>query len=240
MNKNKIFLILKRLVVAFVDIGIVAMASLMMMVFIAEPLAEVCVNISEVRKEYEQKCLDYEIHFYDEEKKQYLVNENATEEQKLAFESDERVIELTKIQNGTTFVELYGSVSLASVVLYVLIPLFDKRGATLAKKYMNLKVVDLKGNNVSKKMIVIRGTSYFLINVIGGIISQGIFIGISLLVSILNSEGRSIHDLISKTKVIALNSKYDIVKEEDDEYYKMIAKENARDLRVKGENYYDK
>ena len=66
MNKNKIFLILKRLVAAFVDIGIVAMASLMMMVFIAEPLAEVCVNISEVRKEYEQKCLDYEIHFYDE------------------------------------------------------------------------------------------------------------------------------------------------------------------------------
>ena len=124
MNKNKIFLIFKRLVAAFVDVGIVAMASLMLMVFIAEPLAEVCVNISEVRKEYEQKCLDYEIHIYDEEKKQYLVNENATEEQKTAFESDERVIELNKIQNGTTFAELYGSVSVASVVLYILIPLF--------------------------------------------------------------------------------------------------------------------
>ena len=98
----------------------------------------------------------------------------------------------------------------------------------------------LKGNNINKKTIVVRGATYFLINIIGGIISQGIFIGISLLVSIINTEGRSIHDLISKTKVIALNSKYDIVKEEDDEYYKMIAKENARDLTVKGENYYDK
>ena len=55
-----------------------------------------------------------------------------------------------------------------------------------------------------------------------------------------NKDGKSIHDLIAKTNVIHINSKYDIVSEEDDEYYKRIAKENARDLTVKGDNYYDK
>ena len=216
------------------------MTSFMFMVFVAEPIAEVTINITEVRKEYEQKCLDYETHYYDEEKKQYYENENITEEQKQAFESDDRVIELTKIQNATTFVELYGSVTLASLILYVVLPLTNKRGSTLGKKWFNLAVVDYKGEYVSRKKLALRGTVYFLINIIGGIISDGIFIIGSLVVSIINKDGKSIHDLICKTNVISLNSKYDIVKEEDDEYYKMIAKENARDLRVKGVNSYDK
>ena len=71
-------------------------------------------------------------------------------------------------------------------------------------------------------------------------ISNGLFIIGSLVVSIINKDGKSIHDLIAKTNVISLNNKYDIVSEEDDEYYKRIAKENARDLTVKGDNYYDK
>ena len=79
-----------------------------------------------------------------------------------------------------------------------------------------------------------------MINIIGGMISNGLFIIASLAVSIINKEGKSIHDLVAKTNVIALNSKYDIVSEDDDEYYKRIAKENARDLTVKGDNYYDK
>ena len=93
---------------------------------------------------------------------------------------------------------------------------------------------------VSKKKRAIRGISYFLINIIGGMISNGLFIMGSLVVSIVNKDGKSIHDLIAKTNVISLNNKYDIVSEEDDEYYKRIAKENARDLTVKGDNYYDK
>ena len=71
-------------------------------------------------------------------------------------------------------------------------------------------------------------------------VASGLFIIASLAVSIINKEGKSIHDLVAKTNVIALNSKYDIVSEDDDEYYKRIAKENARDLRIKGDNYYDK
>lgn len=240
MKKNKIFLIIKRIFTAIIDIGIVFMASMMLMIFIAEPVAEVTINISEVRKEYEQKCLEYEIHYYDEVTKQYKENENITEEQKNAFENDERVKELTKIQNNTVAIELYGSISLASIVFYIIIPLTNNRGSTLGKKFMNLAVVDSKKEYVSKKVLVIRGASYFLINIIGGIISNGLFIVASLLVCIINKDGKSIHDLIAKTNVISLNNKYDIVSEEDDEYYKRIAKENARDLTVKGDNYYDK
>jgi hypothetical protein len=240
MKKDSIFLIIKRIFTAIIDIGIVFMASMMLMIFIAEPVAEVTINISEVRKEYEQKCLEYEIHYYDEVTKQYKENENITEEQKNAFENDERVKELTKIQNNTVAIELYGSISLASIVFYIIIPLTNNRGSTLGKKFMNLAVVDSKKEYVSKKVLVIRGASYFLINIIGGIISNGLFIVASLLVCIINKDGKSIHDLIAKTNIIALNSKYDIVSEEDDEYYKRIAKENARDLTVKGDNYYDK
>ena len=240
MKKDKIFLILRRIFAAIIDIGIIFMASMMMVIYIGEPIAEVTINISEVRKEYEQKCLEYEIHYYNEETKQYLENPDVTEEQMIAFNNDERVKELSQIQSGAAVIELYGSASLASIIFYVIIPLTNNRGSTLGKKFMTLAVVDDKKEYVSKKKRVIRGISYFLINIIGGMISNGLFIMGSLVVSIVNKDGKSIHDLIAKTNVISLNNKYDIVSEEDDEYYKRIAKENARDLTVKGDNYYDK
>lgn len=240
MKKDKIFLILKRIFAAIIDIGIIFMASMMMVIYIGEPIAEVTINISEVRKEYEQKCLEYEIHYYNEETKQYLENPDVTEEQMIAFNNDERVKELSQIQSGAAVIELYGSASLASIIFYVIIPLTNNRGSTLGKKFMTLAVVDDKKEYVSKKKRVIRGISYFLINIIGGMISNGLFIMGSLVVSIVNKDGKSIHDLIAKTNVISLNNKYDIVSEEDDEYYKRIAKENARDLTVKGDNNYDK
>lgn len=240
MNRSKISVIFKRIFAAIIDVGIVIMASLMLTIYIAEPLAEVTINISEIRKEYEQKCVEYEIKYYDEEKKQYIDNIDVTEEQLNNFNEDERVKELTQIQNTTTFFELYGTATLASVIFYIVIPLTNKRGSTLGKKFMTLAIVDDKKEYVSKKKIVIRGSIYFLINIIGGMISNGLFIIASLAVSIINKEGKSIHDLVAKTNVIALNSKYDIVSEDDDEYYKRIAKENARDLTVKGDNYYDK
>lgn len=240
MKKGKIFLILKRIFAAIIDIGIIFMASMMMVIYIGEPIAEVTINISEVRKEFEQKCLEYEIHYYNEETKQYLENPDVTEEQMIAFNNDERVKELSQIQSGAAVIELYGSASLASIIFYVIIPLTNNRGSTLGKKFMTLAVVDDKKEYVSKKKRVIRGISYFLINIIGGMISNGLFIMGSLVVSIVNKDGKSIHDLIAKTNVISLKNKYDIVSEEDDEYYKRIAKENARDLTVKGDNYYDK
>ena len=240
MKKGKIFLILKRVFAAIIDIGIIFMASMMMVIYIGEPIAEVTINISEVRKEFEQKCLEYEIHYYNEETKQYLENPDVTEEQMIAFNNDERVKELSQIQSGAAVIELYGSASLASIIFYVIIPLTNNRGSTLGKKFMTLAVVDDKKEYVSKKKRLIRGISYFLINIIGGMISNGLFIMGSLVVSIVNKDGKSIHDLIAKTNVISLNNKYDIVSEEDDEYYKRIAKENARDLTVKGDNYYDK
>lgn len=240
MKKDKIFLILRRIFAAIIDIGIIFMASMMMVIYIGEPIAEVTINISEVRKEYEQKCLEYEIHYYNEETKQYLENPDVTEEQMIAFNNDERVKELSQIQSGAAVIELYGSASLASIIFYVIIPLTNNRGSTLGKKFMTLAVVDDKKEYVSKKKRAIRGISYFLINIIGGMISNGLFIMGSLVVSIVNKDGKSIHDLIAKTNVISLNNKYDIVSEEDDEYYKRIAKENARDLTVKGDNYYDK
>ena len=225
---------------AIIDIGIIFMASMMLVIYVAEPIADMTINISEVRKEYEEKCLEYEIHYYDEESKQYLENPDVTEEQMNAFNSDQKVMELSQLQNGLAVIELYGSASLASIIFYIIIPLTNNRGATLGKRFMTLAVVDDNKEYVSKKKRILRGTSYFLINIIGGMISNGLFIIASLAVSIINKDGKSIHDLIAKTNVINMNSKYDIVSEEDDEYYKRIAKENARDLTVKGDNYYDK
>ena len=69
MNKEKIFLILRRIFTAIIDIGIIFMASMMIVIYIAEPIAEVTINIGEVRKEYEQKCLEYEIHYYEADSK---------------------------------------------------------------------------------------------------------------------------------------------------------------------------
>lgn len=239
MKKDRIFLLIRRIFSAIIDIGIIFMASMMLVIYVAEPIAEVTINISEIRKEYEEKCLEYEIHYYDEETKQYLENKDVSEEQMSLFNNDPRVMELSQIQSGAAVIELYGSASLSSIIFFVIIPLTNNRGSTLGKKLMNLAVVDDKKEYVSKKKRIIRGASYFLINIIGGMISNGLFIMVSLIVSIVNKDGKSIHDLIAKTNVIHMNSKYDIVSEEDDEYYKRIAKENARDLTVKGDNFYD-
>jgi hypothetical protein len=48
MNKSKISIIFKRIFAAFIDMSIVVMASLMLTIYIAEPLAEITINISEI------------------------------------------------------------------------------------------------------------------------------------------------------------------------------------------------
>ena len=67
----------------------------------------------------------------------------------------------------------------------------------------------------------------------GGLITYGIIPLISLILVMISKK--SLHDYLPKTHVHRIkNSASDIVREEDDEYYKMIAKEQGRDLRVGG------
>ena len=111
--------------------------------------------------------------------------------------------------------------------------MISKKGTTVGKKALGLIVVSTKKEELKKTQVLVREISFILIELVGGLITYGIIPLVSLILIIINKK--SLHDYLSKTNVKRiLNSTSDIVSEEDDEYYKMIAKEQARDLRVGG------
>ena len=86
---------------------------------------------------------------------------------------------------------------------------------------------------INKKQLIIRQVSFIGIELILGLFTYGMLPLISLAMIMFSEKGLSIHDYLSKTKVMG-KIKEEIVNEEDDEYYKLILEEEPpRDLRVR-------
>ena len=99
-------------------------------------------------------------------------------------------------------------------------------GQTIGKKFMGIKVVGIKKNNMDFLQVLIRDLFVFLlvyftitiravvffipqINLIGATLSRYtiIYISSEIITAFLNKEGRAIHDLVANTVVVTIEKK---------------------------------
>lgn len=233
--KNKIVFLVKRTISALIDISLLLITTMFLVIYIAEPIAEKAIGISAIREEYSNLCVEYNIKYWDESQKMYLDNLEATDEEKAAFDNDERVNVLEQKIASTMMVEIVSSISVGALLFYIVIPLVSKRGNTLGKKALGLAVINRDGNKLTKLQLGIRGVGFIVIELIIGLMTYGLAPLISLAMVMFGKNGISLHDYLAGTTVSNKSvTELDIVNEEDDEYYKKIAEEEARDLRVGG------
>lgn len=234
-NKSAILFAFKRVVAALLDVSMFLIITMFSVLLIAEPIIEKTTDIIQIREEYTKLAENYNVRIWNEEMGMYIDNPDVTEEELNAFNNDERVLALEEENSSIVMLEVMISLSVAAVIVYLVIPLMSKNNQTLGKKAMGLIVVSSKKGDLKKVNVAIRGVSFVIIELFIGLISYGIVPLISLALIMFSNKKQSLHDFISSTKVIKGSAgKEDIVNEEDDEYYTMIAKENARDLTVGG------
>lgn len=234
-NKNIVLFAFKRVVAALMDVSLFLIITMFSVLLIAEPIVEHTTNILEIREEYTALAEQYNIKVWNEELGMYVDNPNLTEIELTEFNNNPRVKELEEENASIVMMEVMIALTIGSAIVYILIPVLMKNNHSLGKKIMNLKVISTKGEELKKYQLAIRGVSYIVIELSIGLLTYGVVPILSLLLSLFTKRNQTIHDLISSTKVVKYSAgKEDIVSEEDDEYYKMIAKENARDLTIGG------
>lgn len=232
-SKYSIWFGLKRFFAAFIDVCLTLILTLFVYFIVVEPIFERTTEINQYREQYNEKYEEYGVMIWSEEWQSYVNNPDATEEQKEAFNNDPIVKELYEKINSIVYREFTVSCTISTALIFILVPMISKKGTTVGKKALGLIVVSTKKEELKKTQVLVREISFILIELVGGLITYGIIPLVSLILIIINKK--SLHDYLSKTNVKRiLNSTSDIVSEEDDEYYKMIAKEQARDLRVGG------
>lgn len=111
---------------------------------------------------------------------------------------------------------IISSAILSTLIFELIIPLCAKNGKTIGKLITHLAIVGSDGFKVKKKNIVIRYFAYLIINIGLGILSYGIILMFSFMISCLNYRGMSIHDYISST-IIVDDLNYMIYKDENEQ-----------------------
>ncbi len=113
-----------------------------------------------------------------------------------------------KISNRINFLNqmcVYLALIIAVTILYLILPLILKKGQTLGKKMMGVKVVNKKdGSPVNFVTVIIRFFAFAVIEFFLSI-TLNIFylpIIISLVIMIVNKQGQSLHDLLARTVVV--------------------------------------
>ena len=237
MNKNvSIGYLVRRLISVLIDFSIVALSTIMIYLYAVNPIYSQITDSTKYVQEYYELGIEHQIYVWNEELKAYVDNPEVTDNQLEVFNSIERVKELEKINAENGLISLSISFTLSAATFYYLIPLLNKKGCTLGKFALGLKVVNYDGLELSKKQIIIRESVFIGVELLLGLLSYGILPLISLGFIVFSNSGQSIHDLIIKTNVVSNNNKEEILNEEEDEYYKSLEKEEGRDLTVGGQD----
>ena len=183
--------------------------------FISQPVFSNITNIEEVKASYVTNSNsynsiqdEYEIYIYDSEGNRKY-NDNVSDEIQEAFLSDERIITLKAIlveeqeQILKNFVlRIMFSILIPAFLLYGIIPIFLREGKTIGRLIAKLTVINNNGKPIGWLKTLFRALASIVINIYLAIITLGIVPLISLIISILIKDNRSIVDLISGTKVI--------------------------------------
>lgn len=235
-NKGSLLFSIKRTVAALIDVTLMLIATLFIYFSIVDPIFEKTTDIIATKEEYYQKGEDYNVLIWSEKDFEYIENENATKEEIEAFNNDPIVLELYNKINTTVYQEIILSTTISIAIIYILFPMIPKHGCTLGKKAFGLIVISKNKDSLKKRQVLIREVSFIIIVLIGGVLTYGILPLISLALINFSKKRFSLHDYLSKTTVVMIDKKTKeiIISEDEDEYYRQIAKEEARDLRLGG------
>ena len=111
--------------------------------------------------------------------------------------------EITKYSVITYSIAILSSV----IVLFVIIPLFNKNGRTLGKMFFKINVVDENYEKVNKLQIFIRQFFFILCTL------TIIPLIVSIVISLFEKRGKTVHGYISMTRLIDATMEKTIVDE---------------------------
>ena len=106
--------------------------------------------------------------------------------------------------NEVVMIENTILVVLSSSIVFLAIPLFLKHGQTLGKKALKLGVSTTFGFHVRSLTLLVRYLSFLVIGLLSNLFIPIVFPFISLTVMVFNKNGKSLHDLIARTRVVDL------------------------------------
>lgn len=182
---------------------------------VSTPLMNNVTEILEVKAEYIKLAKDYEviqdeygIYYYDSENNR-IYNNEVTEEVKNKFLTDQRILDLnTRLVEKQNYIilnfiiKIAISLFLASIIIYIIIPLSLSKGRTLGKLAAKLYVVNDDSSYAKWYKILIRYILNIIFNVYLALASLGIIPLISLIISINQKQNKALPDLICKTIVV--------------------------------------
>lgn len=164
---------------------------------------------------------DYEKYETEYNKYQELIND--TEDVSLLIESDEYN---NTVYNISKYSVVYTFANVALYIGYFVVFQKSTQGQTLGKKLFKIKVVSNDSSNVKIWQLLLR--TLFIYSIVSDLLSgvsilllpQNVYIGFnsiivivfefimyaSIIMLVFRSDGRGLHDLVGKTKVIDLKS----------------------------------
>lgn len=217
MEKKKMeSMIGRRLIAVLIDILLLTILCFFANGFISQPILNNTTDIVEVREDYIDSSKQYNdiqdeygIYYYDENGNRHY-NEDVSEETKNEFLSDERIISLKDemLDQQKYILQIFAlevliSVSIGSIIVFIILPLILRKGRTLGKMALKLEIVDMELNSTSSLIILARYILAIIINIYLGIISIGIIPLINLIVAIATYKNQVIYDLLLKTQVVS-------------------------------------
>ena len=205
----------RRLYAKMIDIFILFILVFLFDGFVSQPVNKSITNIEEITlsfnentKAYEKIQDEYNIYIYDENGNRNY-NEGVTEETKYLFLNDSRVLELKTLiarqQKDIILnfvLRIVISIFIPAFLLYGIVPIFLKEGKTIGRLVAKLIVIENKGKPIGWLKTLLRALVSIVINIYLAIVTLGIVPLISLIISIIVKDNKSIVDFISGTKVI--------------------------------------
>lgn len=211
----------KRLISGLVDLLIVALFSYILFNYVATPIANETHNYTELSEIYDDKieqyydiAVEYDLGTYKNDKFVEKEGLDKDDEEYIAFEADPRVVVLQKEMNKLhpklnliANMMLLISTLISEVVFWLIIPLFEKDNRSIGMKFNKLYLIHRDEKKVSKKQIVYRFLSLYLIQTaVFYLMFDLSFIYMSPLICLIvmysSMYRNSIHDLIAKTRVV--------------------------------------
>lgn len=132
----------------------------------------------------------------------------------------------TKLNNKYSLyfnAEAYISLFIASALTYLLVPMLTKNGKTFGKMMFQLSLANAKGYKIKKSQIVVRFLSFFVVNILLGIMTMFILPFISFTIMVFSKKNNTIHDYLSATMVI--DDRFSLIYNNENEHLESLKRQ---------------
>lgn len=126
--------------------------------------------------------------------------------------------------------EAYISLFIASAITYLLVPLLTKNGKTFGKMMFQLSLANAKGYKIKKSQIVVRFLSFFVVNILLGVMTIFILPFISFTIMVFSKKNSTIHDYLSATMVI--DDRFSLIYNNEEEHLESLKRQENDEKEI--------